>query len=163
VGYERDGAKPEPLLLLYYLRSDMVDVNGNAYMKAFKLRRTGRSTRIYCTKCYSVLGVDHPTYPNSVFLSLPDHCANHCDLSLPLSAYLNMIDYSTEWGPLSTEDVPLLVTTRFPQERKRLLSLSDMADIFRTLTERLRGLTLAFLIQSLGEVTILNLAKGEPV
>jgi len=74
-----------------------------------------------------------------------------------------MIDYSTEWGPLSTEDVPLLVTTRFPQERKRLLSLLDMADIFRTLTERLRGLTLAFLIQSLGEVTILNLAKGEPV
>ena len=131
--------------------------------KAPNLSRTGRSTRIYFTQCYSVLGVDHPTYQNSVFLNLPDYCANHCDPSIPLSAYLNMIDYSTELGPLPTEDVPLFVTTRFPQERKRLLSLSDMADTCRTSTEPLRGLTLASLIQSLGEVTILNLAKGEPV
>ena len=74
-----------------------------------------------------------------------------------------MIDYSTELGPLPTEDMPLFVTTRFPQERKRLLSLSGMADTFRTSTEPLGGLTLASLIQSLGEVTILNLAKREPV
>ena len=109
--------------------------------KVPNLSCTGRSTRIYFTPCYSVLGVDHPTYQNSVFLNLPDHCANHCDLSVPLSAYLNMIDYSTELGSLPTLDVPLFATTRFPQERKRLLSLSGMADTLRTSTEPLRGLT----------------------
>ena len=109
--------------------------------KVPNLSRTGRSTKIYFIQCDSVLGVDHSTYQNSVLLNLPDHCANHCDLSIPLSACLNMIDYSTELGPLPIESVPLFATTRFPQERKRLLSLSGMADTLRTSTEPLRGLT----------------------
>jgi hypothetical protein len=131
VGHEHGGAKPEPLPRLFYLRSGIVGVAGKAQMKAFKLRSTGESTRIYCNQCYSVLGVDHPTYQNNVFLNFPDHCANHADLSRPLNAYLNMSDYSAAIGPLPTEDMPLFVSTDCAPERKRFLSLPDVANSFK--------------------------------
>ena len=130
-------------------------------MKAYKLRSTGKSTRIYCSQCYSVLGVDHPTYQNNVFLNFPDHCTNHGILSRALSAYLSMSDYSAAIGPLPTEDVPLFVSTDSAPERQRFLALPDVAHSFKEPSEPPSGLTLASLIESLGAVTILNLAKGD--
>ncbi|MEO1848282.1 MAG: hypothetical protein ABGY05_13015 [Pseudomonadota bacterium] len=160
-GHAHGGAKPEPLPRLFYLRSDIVDIAGKSYMKAYKLRSTGESTRIYCSQCYSVLGVDHPTYQNNVFLNFPDHCTNHGDLSRALSAYLNMSGYSAAIGPLPTEDVPLFVSTDSAPERQRFLSLSDVAHSFKEPSGPPSGVTLASLIESLGAVTILNLAKGD--
>ena len=130
-------------------------------MKAYKLRSTGKSTRIYCSQCYSVLGVDHPTYQNNVFLNFPDHCTNHGVLSRALSAYLAMSDYSAAIGPLPTEDVPLFVSTDSAPERQRFLSLPDVANSFKEPSGPPSGLTLASLIKSLGAVTILNLTKGD--
>ena len=160
-GHTHGGAKPEPLPRLFYLRSDIVDIAGKAYMKAYKLRSTGESTRIYCSQCYSVLGVDHPTYQNNVFLNFPDHCANHADLTRPLSAYLNMSDYSASIGPLPTEDVPLFASTDFEPERQRFLSLPDVAHSFKEPSGPPSGVTLAALIESLGAVTVLNLVQGD--
>ena len=130
-------------------------------MKAYKLRSTGESTRIYCSQCYSVLGVDHPTYQNNVFLNFPDHCTNHGVLSRALSAYLNMSDYSAAIGPLPTEDVPLFASTDSEPERQRFLSLPDVAHSFKEPSGPPSGMTLASLIESLGAVTILNLTKGD--
>jgi len=160
-GHKHGGAEPEPLPRLFYLRSDIVDVAGKAYMKAYKLRSTGKSTRIYCSQCYSVLGVDHPTYQNNVFLNFPDHCTNHGILSRALSAYLSMSDYSAAIGPLPTEDVPLFASTDSAPERQRFLALPDVAHSFKEPSEPPSGLTLASLIESLGAVTILNLTKGD--
>ena len=160
-GYKNGGVKPDPLPRLYYLRSDIVDVKGKDHMKAFKLREDGRSTRISCIKCYSVLGVDHPTYQSNVFLNFPKHCNNAGDLSIPLSAYVHMADYSDD-GPIPTEDVPLFLT-RFPQERQRLLSIPEVKHAFKESTEPIRGMTLTSLIESLGPVTVLDLVKGETV
>ena len=164
-GHMKGGVEPDPLPQLYYLRSDIVDVKGKDYMKAFKLREDGRSTRISCIECYSVLGVDHPVYQSNVFLNFPKHCNNGGDLSIPLVAYIHMADYPDE-GPVPTEDVPLFVSTRFPQERQRLLSLPEVKyafHAFKELTEPIRGMTLTSLIESLGPVTVLDLAKGESV
>ena len=138
-GHMKGGVEPDPLPRLYYLRSDIVDVKGKDYMKAFKLREDGRSTRISCIKCYSVLGVDHPAYQSNVFLNFPKHCNNGGDLSIPLVAYVNMFDYSDDIGPLPTEDVPLFVTTRFPQERQRLFSLHEVANAIKKPAEPIRG------------------------
>ena len=129
-------------------------------MKAFKLRSTGKSTRIYCTQCYSVLGVDHPTYQNNVFLIFPDHCTNHGVLSRALSAYLNMSDYFAAVGFAPTEDVPLFASTDFAPERQRFLSLPDVAHSFKEPSGPPSGVTLGSLIQSLGAVTVLNLVEG---
>ena len=160
--YKNGGVKPDPLPRLYYLRSDIVDVKGKDYMKAFKLREDGRSTRISCIKCYSILGVDHPVYQSNVFLNFPKHCNNGGDLSIPLVAYIHMADYPDD-SPLPTEDVPLFVSARFPQERQRLLSLPEVKDAFKEPAEPIIGMTLTSLIESLGPVTVLDLVKGETV
>ena len=73
-----------------------------------------------------------------------------------------MADYPDE-GPVPTEDVPLFVSTRFPQERQRLLSLPEVENAFKEPTEPIRGMTLTSLIESFGPVTVLNLVKGETV
>ena len=162
-GRMKGGVEPDPLPRLYYLRSDIVDVKGKDYMKAFKIRADGRSTRIFCINCYSVLGVDHPVYQSNVFLNFPKHCNNGGDLSIPLVAYVHMIDYSDDIGPLPTEDVPLFVTNRFQQERQRKFAIPEFANTFKEPTEPIRGMTLTSLIESLGPVTVLDLVKGETV
>ena len=161
-GYKNGGVEPDLLPRVYYMRSDIVDIKGKGHMKAFKLRQVGRSTRIYCMKCYSVLGVDHPVYESNVFLNFPKYCNNGGDLSTPLAAYIHMTDYSDD-GPLPTEDVPLFVSTRFLQERQRLLSIPAVGNAWKKPTEPIKGMTLTSLIESLGSVTVLELVKGETV
>jgi hypothetical protein len=160
-GFKNGGAKPNPLPRLYYMRSDITDVKGRDKMVALKLREDGHSTRIYCTSCYSILGVDHPNYRNNIFLSFPEHCIHKGDLTAPLTAMVNMIDYSEKIGPLPVEEVPVFHTFRgFPQERARLLSIPAVANAYRDPTEPLEGITMNALIQSLGPVLVLNLEKG---
>ena len=113
-------------------------------------------------KCYSILGVDHPVYQSNVFLNFPKHCNNGGDLSIPLVAYIHMADYPVD-SPLPTEDVPLFVATRFPQERQRLLSLPEVENAFKEPTKPIRGITLTSLVESLGAVTVLDFVKGETV
>ena len=161
-GYKNGGVEPDLLPRVYYMRSDIVDIKGKGHMKAFKLRQVGRSTRIYCMKCYSVLGVDHPVYESNVFLNFPKYCNNGGDLSTPLAAYIHMADYSDD-DPFPTEDVPLFVSTRFPQERQRLLSIPAVGNAWKKPTEPIKGMTLTSLIESLGSVTVLELVKGETV
>lgn len=160
--YKHGGVEPDPLSRLYYMRSDIVDIKGREHMRAFKLRKDGRSTRIHCLKCYSVLGVDHPVYQSNVFLNFAKYCNNGGNLSTPLAAYINMIDYSDD-EPFPTEDVPLFVSTRFPQERERFLSISAVRNAFKKPTESIKGITLTSLIENLGPVTVLELEKGEIV
>ena len=161
-GHKNGGVEADPLPRVYYMRSDIVGIKGKANMKAFKLRKDGRSTRIHCIKCYSVLGVDHPVYESNVFLNFPKYCNNGGDLSTPLAAYIHMADYSDD-DPFPTEDVPLFVSIRFPQERQRLLSIPAVRNAFKKPTEPIKGMTLTSLIESLGSVTVLELVKGETV
>ena len=95
-GFKNGGIKPDPLPRIYYMRSDIIDVKGRDKMIVVKLREDGRSRRIYCTNCYSILGVDHPGYKNNIFLNFPKHCINRGDLTVPLTAIVQMIDIRRE-------------------------------------------------------------------
>lgn len=130
-------------------------------MVVVKIREDGRSRRIHCTNCYSVLGVDHPNYNDTVFLNWPEHCINGGDLTTPLSAIVMMIDYSERIGPFPVETVPIFHTFRYPQERARFRSLEAVASAFAAPTEPTKGITLGALIESLGPPLILNLEKGK--
>jgi hypothetical protein len=160
-GFKNGGVKPDPLPRIYYMRSDITDVRGRDKMIAVKLREDGRSTRVYCTKCYSILGVDHPGYRNNIFLIFSNHCENTGDLTVPLTAMVQMIDYSERIGPLLVEDVPVFHTFRFPQERARWLSIPAVANAFREPTEPIKGITMSALIESLGPPLVLNLERGK--
>ena len=164
-GHAHGGAKPDPLPELYYMASDIIEVRGKKFMKAFQLRDEdpdilGMSTRIYCTECYSIIGIDHPIYEDNVFLNFPKHCTNGGDLSVPLTAYINMIDYTEEIGPLPTEDVPLFTTGRFQQELDRIFDIPAVANTFKPRETPLEGIALSRLIQDLDSVTVIGLEKG---
>ena len=164
-GYKHGGVKPDPLPKAYYMPSDVLEVRGQEYMKACRLRGDdpdvlGMSTRVYCRECYSIIGVDHPIYEDAVFLNFPKHCNNKGDLSAPLTAYVMMIDYTEDIGPLPTEDVPLFTTGRFQQELDRIFSIPAVAKTFVRSEVPPKGKLFSSLIEELGEVEILGLAKG---
>ena len=77
-GAFKGGKSPMALAELIYVRSDILAVTGKKFMKAFHLREGAKSTRVYCTLCFSVLGVDHPSYRNNVFMSV-----SYTHLTLP--------------------------------------------------------------------------------
>lgn len=160
-GFTKREVKPDPLARAYYMRSDIIDVKGRDQMIAVKLRKDGRSTRVYCKNCYSILGTDNPAYRNNIFANFPKHCTNTGDLTVPLTAIVHMIDYSEGIGPLPAEEVPVFHTFRFPQERQRLYSIPAVANAFRERTEPARGITMRALVESLGPPLVLNLEKGK--
>ena len=143
-GHANGGVKPDPLPDLLYMLSDIINVRGKEFMKAYQLRDDdpsllGMSRRIYCTSCYSIIGVDHPVYENNVFLNFPKHCENEGNLNVPLTAYVMMIDYTEEIGPLPTEDVPLFTTLRFQQEADRVFGIPEVANAFSPRETPLEG------------------------
>ena len=164
-GYVNGGRELEPLPELYYMRSDAIEIKGREYMKAFQLRDDdptvlGMSTRLYCTECYALLAIDHPEYQGNVFLNFPRHCENSCDLAVPLTAYVNMIDYDENIGPMPEDDLPLFVTFRFQQEFDRLFKIPVVDSTFTPPQSPPKGISIAQLIEELGPVTNLKLEKG---
>jgi hypothetical protein len=131
-------------------------------MVAVKLRADGVSRRVYCTSCYSVLGVDHPAYNDNVFLSFPKHCVNTGDLTAPLALMLNMHDYSESIGPIPDDKVPVFQSLRFPQERERIFSIEAAANTWsKGVAQQPEGIIFTALIESLGPPMVLNLEKGK--
>ena len=67
-GFKQGGNPPQILPQLLYIRSDIKKIQGLEFLRAFQLRENAKSTRVYCIKCFSILGVDHPGYKNNVFM-----------------------------------------------------------------------------------------------
>ena len=76
-------------------------------------------------------------------------CDNKGDLSAPLTAYVMMIDYTEEIGPMPTEDVPLFTTLRFQQEEDRLFGIPVVAESFSAREAPLEGITFSTLIDEM--------------
>ena len=98
--------EPDQLPHLYYIPADIISVEGKEFLSAYKLREDGRSTRLYCNQCWSLIGVDHPAYQSNVFLIFPKHCVAECDLSVPLTAILFMKDYPKDYELSPEDEVP---------------------------------------------------------
>jgi len=162
-GASRGGNKPELILFACYMRSDIARVKGQSEMRAVQLRDDARSTRVYCSSCYSVIGVDHPAYQDNVFLMWPKHCQTTCDVDLEPAAVLFLRDYPEEIAPVPSEEVPVFHTFVYPQERARFLSIPIVANSFCPPPSPPKGQTLSQLIGSLGEITVLGLGRGQPV
>lgn len=164
-GHSKGAVKPDPLPDLLYMPSDIIDVRGRESMQSYQLRHDdpsllGMSRRIYCTECYDMIGVDHPAYQDNVFLNFPKHCKNTGDLSVPLAAYVNMIDYTEQIGPMPTEDVPLFTTLRFEQEAKRIFGIPAVANAFCPREAPPEGITFSALIEETGGTEILGFDSG---
>ena len=153
--------KPDQLPHVYYIPADIISIKGKESMSAYKLREDGRSIRLYCNQCWSLIAVEHPAYQSNVFYILPKHCVTSCDLSVPLTAILFMKDYPEDYETPPEDDVPLFYSFEYKQERQRFSSLPTVANTFKRRTDPLKGINFTELVNSLGEPEILNLKRGK--
>ena len=157
----KGGDKLDQLPHLYYIPADITSVKGKDFMEVYKLRCHGRSTRLYCGSCYSLMGVEHPNYQSNVFLIFPKHCQTDCDLSVSLTAIICMIDYPEDYNSPPEDEVPLFYSREFKQEQKRWSQIPLVATNFKPRTQPLKGISFTQLIEDVGPPTILNLEKGK--
>jgi len=62
-GDKSPGPAPDPCILdSLYFPNDFAVEKGLSLLGAFKLSETAKSTRIYCTQCFTILLVDNPFY-----------------------------------------------------------------------------------------------------
>ena len=73
-----------------YIRSNSILLE---FLRAFQLRENAKSTRVYCIKCFSILGVDHPGYKNNVFMFFKGFCHTNFDLDIKPSAAIYLKDF----------------------------------------------------------------------
>ena len=157
----KGGDKLEQLPHLYYIPADITSVKGKDFMEVYKLRCEGKSTRLYCGSCYSLMGVEHPNYQGNVFLIFPRHCKTDCDLSVKLTAIICMIDYPEDYDAPPEDEVPLFYSRKFKQEQKRWSQIPLVAANFKQRTKPRKGISFTELIKAVGPPKILNLEKGE--
>lgn len=130
-GAERGGKSPQQLPQLVYIRSDIISVIGDRYMKAFQLRNPAKSTRVYCTNCYSILGINHPTYSNNVFMFFPHHCEADLDLSIKPCTAIHMSSYPYEERADIPDEIPVFYNWDYSQERDRFFSITELEKAFK--------------------------------
>lgn len=159
--HTQGGGKPENISDLYYIPADIVGSKGISSMNSYKLRNDGRATKVFCTNCYSMIGVDHPAYQSNVMCIAAKYCQTSCDLTVSLTCYLFMNDYTEDMGPAPDDDVPLFTNLRFPQEHKRFRSLPGVKNVFRARETEPKGMTFTAFLEQLGPVTVLDLPKGQ--
>jgi hypothetical protein len=156
-GELRGGKASQKLTQAVYARSDILSVEGENYMRPFQLRNPAKSTRVYCTNCYSILGITHPAYSNNVFMFFPHHCEADLDLSIKPCAAIHMSSYPYEEKADIPDEIPVFHNWDYPQERDRFLSIPEVAKAFRKPLKPSVGKSFEELIDSLGDVEVLNL------
>lgn len=156
-GELRGGKAPQKLTQSVYARSDIISTDGERYMKPFQLRHGAKSTRVYCTSCYSILGINHPAYSNNVFMFFPHHCDADLDLSIKPCAAINMSSHPSDESPDIPYEIPVFHNWDYPQERDRFLSVSDVKKAFKNPEKAPYGKTFKELIEGLGDIEVLNL------
>ena len=153
------GEKPSEIPKLIYLRSDLDSVHGSEYMRAFQLRADAKSTRIYCEKCFSILGVDHPAYSDNVFMCFVGHCKLDLSNDIMPSAAIYLNDLSCKKVFKFSSDLPVFYSFEYEQELQRFRQLADVNSAFNPPLARPKGIFFKDLICRLGDIDVLNLVQ----
>ena len=149
-GFIKGGLKPDKLQKLIYFRSDLSKVSGKKWMHSFQLRQKADSTRIYCTNCYSIIGIDHTNYNDTMFMLIPKLCKVNIDTSITPIAAIQMQDYIFDDKQNLSKDIKFIETYDPLLTKSYKLKYSKPEGIsFKNLISQIRG------------PKILNLKKGE--
>ena len=128
-------------------------------MIAFQLRKGARSTRIYCSKYYAVLGVDYPNYFTSVFMFFRNHCETNFGLPENPDTAIFFDDLPVPDRHLIPSNVPLFYS--FPRDREKFRCINSVVETFKVASHPPKGQTFKDLINSLGKIKIHDLQQGE--
>ena len=155
------GKPPDNLLYSIYLRSDFAEVTGLNSMRTTQLRDNARSTRIYCKKCYSCIGIDHINYANNVFMIQPDYCEQDFSTWIEPKAVIFLCDYPEKTVPLPSENIPIFHTFKYPQERQRFLDITPIGETLAPPKFPAVGKTIREIIATLNNTENLALQSGD--
>ena len=117
-----------PELLTVYFRSDISNYFGLESMVVTHLRDDASSTRVYCKNCYSCIAVDHTNYHNNVFMIQPDYCKQNFNDQISPKAVINLQDHPEDFIELDSDTTPVFHSRKYPQERKRFLSIDPLSE-----------------------------------
>ena len=159
-GHSKGGPLPEKLQKLIYVRSDIKEVEGKKYMHAYQLRSDARSTRIYCKECYSIIGVNHINYKDTVFMLIPQLCKTDLDLSNKPVAAIFMNDYPYKDLSMIGEDVFFMRDFKDENINHKYNALMNP---LRPKYKKPKGISFIQLIKEVDGVTVLNLKQGQKI
>ncbi len=159
-GFKQGGAAPTVMPQLLYIRSDIKTIDGLKFMRPFQLRNNARSTRIYCTNCFSILGVDHPGYRDNVFMFFKGFCHTNFDLTIKPSAAIHLKDYPGDIKNELPKDIEKIWSFT-AEENNRFRLIPEVSNSLREATRPAKGMTLREIIQKLPEIKVLNLAPNK--
>ena len=159
-GHSKGGPLPEKLQKLIYVRSDIKEVEGKKYMHAYQLRSNARSTRIYCKECYSIIGIDHVNYKDTVFMLIPQLCKTDLDLSIKQVAAIFMNDYPYKDISMIGEDVFFMRDFKDENTNQKFDALMSP---LRPKYKKPKGISFIQLIKEVDGVTVLNLKQGQKI
>ena len=159
-GHSKGGPLPEKLQKLIYVRSDIKEVEGKKYMHAYQLRSNARSTRIYCKECYSIIGIDHINYKDTVFMLIPQLCKTDLDLSIKQVAAIFMNDYPYKDISMIGEGVFFM---RDFKDENINHKYNTLMRPLRPEYKQPKGISFIQLIKEVDGVTVLNLKQGQKI
>ena len=158
-GFEQGGIVPTDLPQLFYIRSDIRTIDGLEFMQPFQLRDNAKSTRVYCTKCFSILGVDHPGYRDNVFMFFKGFCCTNFDLSIKPSAVIYLKDCLRDKNYTIPDHIEKIWSFT-SEERIRFHSIPEVSNSLTEVTRPAEGMTFREIIQKMPEIKVLNLAPN---
>ena len=158
-GFQQGGAAPTVLPHLFYIRSDIETIDGLEFLRPFQLRENAKSTRVYCIKCFSILGVDHPGYKNNVFMFFKGFCNTNFDLSMKPSAAIYLKDCPEDMSYEIPEDIERIWSFT-SEESIRFRLIPEVSNSLREVVRPIKGMTFQEIIQKLPEIEVLNLASN---
>ena len=91
----------------------------------------------------------------------PDYCKQNFNIQIPPLAVLNLQDYPGEFAELDSDTIPVFHSRKYPQERKRFLSIEPIAEFLSPPKTQAKGITIRDLISKIGTIKVLHLTKGE--
>ena len=151
--FRHGGSKPTFLPKLFYVRSDIHSFEGLEFMKPFHLRSKAKSTRVYCTKCFSILGVDHPGYKDNVFMFFEGYCDTTCDLSIKPSAAISLNDLPPE-EKLELPEYVEKIWSFNSEESAKFHLIPEVNNSFRKPTGTINGITFKILIKDIYKLVL---------
>ena len=152
----RGGKAPQKLPQAVYIRSDIISVEGEKFMKAFQLRDPAKSTRVYCNKCFSIIGINHPAYSNNVFMFFKGFCHTNFDLDIKPSAAIYLKDFPEHLIYEIPDDVDKYWSFA-NKERERFFMIPEVSNSLREVIIPPEGITFREMILKLPKIEILNL------
>ena len=83
------------------------------------------------------------------------------NVKIPPLAVLNLQDYPGEHADFESDSIPVFHSRKYPQERKRFLSISPISEYLSPPKIRAKGITIRELISKIGKIRVFDLIRGD--